>query len=39
MPWNDPCPYNGPAHDFEPLKFFIGNRLIVAICRKCGVYR
>ena len=30
----EPCPYEGPAHDFEPLRTERG--LIWAICRKCG---
>lgn len=41
--WYDPRPYDGPAHDFTPMtdgqKRYIGNRLVRAICRKCGVYR
>jgi len=41
--WHEPCPHDGPAHDFTPLndkhERYIGNRLIRAICRKCGVYR
>lgn len=30
----NPCPYEGPAHDFEPLR--IESRYIYAVCRKCG---
>lgn len=41
--WQKPCPHNGPAHNFTPLldgkERYIGNRLIRAICSKCGVYR
>lgn len=41
--WKEPCPYDGPAHDFEPLRGgqtrYIGNSLILAICRKCGALR
>lgn len=41
--WDQPCPHDGPAHDFTPLADgrdrYIANRLIRAICRKCGVYR
>lgn len=41
--WTDPCPYGLPAHDFEPLrelqKFYVGNTMKVAICRKCGIAR
>lgn len=41
--WNEPCIYDGPAHDFTPLldghERYVGDRLIRAICKKCGVYR
>jgi hypothetical protein len=41
--WTDPCPHDGPAHDFEPLRdqkiFYVGNAAKFAICRKCGVAR
>lgn len=42
--WQHPCPYTDGAHDFEPYqrkeaRWYIGNRLIVAICRKCGAAR
>ena len=36
--WKDPCPYDGPQHDFEPLPD-IARTARYALCRKCGVLR
>jgi hypothetical protein len=41
--WDEPCIYDGPAHQFVPLKDghkqYRGNHLIRAVCQKCGADR